>query len=145
MSGLYLTISDAIQSLWTAGWSHSSVPAYWRANDADPLPDPASISHFIRNEVDFGRERVTAFGGGRFANERSQFGSVLITVWASRALQSEDTALDLLADAAAIFRSVRSGNLSFIGEGSGFTGGPSEDGNWFVRGAMTVFEYRFTG
>lgn len=145
MSGLYLTISNAVQSLWAAGWSHGDVPAYWRTNDADVLADPSSVSHFMRNEIDFGRETVIAFGGGRMANERSQFGSVLLTVWASRALQSEDVALDLLADAASIFRSVRSGSLSFIGEGSGFVTGPSEDGNWFVRGVQLVFDYRFTG
>lgn len=145
MSGIYLTISNEIISLWNSGWTHVGVPAYWRANDADPLPDPSSISHFLRNEVDFGRERMMAYGAGRFGNERSQFGSVLLTVWADRALRSEDTALELLADGMAIFRSVRSNELSFIGEGSGFTMEPSEDGNWFVRGAQLVFEYRFIG
>ena len=145
MSGLYLTISSSIQSLWALGWAHPTVPVYWRANDADPEPDPSTIAHFLRNEVDFGRERLMAFGGGRFANERSQFGSVLITVWAARDVGSENTALDLMADATAIFRSVRSGDLSFIGEGSGFMSGPDETGNWFVRSFLTVFEYRFTG
>ena len=36
-------------------------------------------------------------------------------------------------------------DLSFIGEGSGFEVPPTEDGNWFTRGALTVFEYRFRG
>lgn len=145
MSGLYRDIRDGITMLWTAGWAHSDVPVYWRSNDADPLPDPRDTSYFMRNEVDFGRETMRAFGGGRAANERAQFGSVVLRVFAGRGVGNEDTALDLMADAMQIFRSVRSGNLSFIGEGSGFDAGPTEDGNWFMRGSLMVFEYRFTG
>jgi hypothetical protein len=36
-------------------------------------------------------------------------------------------------------------DLSFINEGSGFEVPRTEDGNWFTRGALTVFEYRFRG
>jgi len=36
-------------------------------------------------------------------------------------------------------------DLSFISEGSGFEVPRTEDGNWFTRGAPTVFEYRFRG
>lgn len=145
MPGLYLTIQQAVISLWTPAWTHPEVPVYWRFNDADPLPDPSDVAHFMRNEVDYGRERLMAFGGGRLANERSQFGSVILRVFASRAQRSEDTALDLMADAVGVFRSQRVGDLSFIGEGSGFIDGPSDDGNWFVRGCLVVFEYRFLG
>lgn len=146
MPGLYRTISDTIQTLWGVGWAaHSDVPAYWRNNDPDVFPDPSTSYHFMRNEIEFGRERLMAYGEGRMLNERSQFGSIVITVWTSRALQNEDVALDLMADAMAIYRSVKVGELSFIGEGGGFITGPSEDGNWFVRGAIIVFEYRFIG
>lgn len=145
MSGLYRTIRDEIQALWTASWTHGDVPVHWRENDADVEDDPSLVSHFLRNEFSPGRERVMAFGGGRYANERSQFGAVIISVWAARGVRHEDTALDLMADAVAVFRSYSSGTLSFIGEGSGFIQGPSEDGNWFVRTTQVVFEYRFTG
>jgi hypothetical protein len=145
MPGLYRTISAAITTLWDSGWSHSDVPVFWRANDAEVLPDPSDHSYFLRNEVDFGRETVRAFGGGRMSNERAQFGSVVMRVFAARSVGDEDTALDLMADAMQIFRSVRSGDLSFIGEGSGFDEGPDESGLWFIRGSLMVFEYHFLG
>lgn len=145
MPGLYLTIQQEIIDIWTAAWTHNDVSVYWRFNDADPLPDPSTATHFMRNEIDFGRELLMAFGSGRFSNERSQFGSVILRVFTSRAQRSEDVALELMADAVGIFRSQRVGNLSFIGEGSGFIESPSEDGNWFVRGCVVVWEYRFQG
>lgn len=149
-AGLYRTIRDDVLALFAATWSHSDVPVYWRSNDREPMPEPSEVPHFLRNEVDFGREMLSAFGAGRGANLRVQFGSVLIRVFASRALGNEDTSLDLMADAVAAFRSKRvtdgAGNdLSFIGEGSGFDIQPTEDGNWSTRGAMVVFEYRFRG
>ena len=149
-TGLYRTIRDDIVALFDAAWAHPDVPVYWRSNDFEPLPDPSDVPHFLRNEVDFGRETLAAFGGGVGANLRIQFGSVLIRVFAARALGDEDHALDLMANATAAFRSQRitdaAGNdLSFIGEGSGFDVQPTEDGNWFTRGALVVFEYRFRG
>ena len=36
-------------------------------------------------------------------------------------------------------------DLSFIGAGSSFDVQPTENGNWFTRGAMVVFEYRLRG
>lgn len=36
-------------------------------------------------------------------------------------------------------------DLSFINEGSGFEVPRTEDGNWFTRGALTVFDDRFRG
>lgn len=142
---LYNTIQDAIAGLWDAGWTHTDVPAYWRANDADPTPDPATTAYFFRNEVQFGRDAMRAFGGGRGQNERAQFGSVLLYAFVSRAERDQRRLLSLLADGASIFRSVRQGNLSFIGDPSGFDQGPTEDGNWFVMGVQFVFEFRFVG
>jgi hypothetical protein len=76
------------------------------------------------------------------ANLRIQFGSVLIRVFASRALGGlgdEDRALDLMANAMAAFRSERvtaaqGDDLNFIGQGSGLDVPPIEDGNWFTPG-----------
>ena len=149
-AGLYRTIRDDVLAVFDAAWAHSDVPVYWRSNDSEPLPDPSDVPHFLRNEVDFGRETLLAFGGGRGANLKVQFGSVLLRVFAARALGDEDRALDLMADAMAAFRSQRitdavGNDLSFIGEGSGFDVAPTEDGNWFTRGALMVFEYRFRG
>jgi hypothetical protein len=55
-----------------------------------------------------------------------------------------------MADAMDAFRSKRvtiaqGDDLSFISEGSGFEVPRTEHGNWFTRGALTVFEYRFRG
>lgn len=149
-AGLHRTLRDTAVGLFEAGWAHPTVPVYWRANDAEPLPDPHDVNVFVRNEVEFGRETVMAYGGGRLANQRALFGSVLVRVYAARYIQSEDVALDLMSDALACFRSQRvvdalGNTLSFIGEGSGFDVDPTEDGNWFIRGAMTVYEYRFIG
>jgi hypothetical protein len=151
MAGLYRTIRDDILGLWTAGWTHTDVPVFWRSDDLEPRPDPSDTVHFFRNEVDFGREILIASGGGRFKNLKSQYGSVVLRVFTSRAIASEDAALDLFQDAMAIFRSQRlqpdqlGNDLSFVGEGSGFDTGPEEDGSWFIRGGLMVFEYRFPG
>jgi len=148
MSGIYRTLRDQILSIWTANWTHTTVPVLWRENDPEPLPDPQTSPHFLRNEIVFGRERIRAFGGGQFSNERFKYGSVIVRVFASRALQTDDTQLDLLSDAEAVFRSQRVGELTFIGDVSGYDEDasvqpPEENGNWFMRGSLIVFEYRF--
>jgi hypothetical protein len=150
MSGLYRTIRDDIIGLWGSGWPHADVPIFWRSDDLDPRPDPGDVPNFMRNEIDFGLERTLAYGGGRGQNTKGQYGSVILRIFTARSEVSEDTALDLIADAMAVFRSQRitdtaGGVLSFIGDGSGFTQGPTEDGNWFMRGSLMVFEYRFIG
>ena len=151
MAGIYRQIQDDVIPLWTTAWgAHPTVPAYWRANDAEVLPDPITTPYFFRNEVEFGRESVIGYGGGLGRNLRAQFGSVILHSFVGRHVQSEATALDLLADAAAAYRSksitdALSNQLSFLGDGSGFDIGPVDDGNWFVRGLLIVFEYRFTG
>jgi hypothetical protein len=149
-AGLYRTIRDDILGLWNAGWTHSDVPTFWRSDDRDPMPDPSTAAHFLRNEVDFGAERLIAYGAGRAANLKAQFGSVVLRTFTARAVGDEDAALDLMADAMGIFRSQRitdglGNDLSFVGDGSGFDAGPTEDGNWFMRGSLIVWEYRFRG
>lgn len=146
----YRQIRDDCEAIWNAGWTHPEVPVYWRSDDPQPLPDPFTTQHFFRNEVDFGGEEIEAYGSGRGANLKVQRGSVIIRCFTSRTIGTEDLALDLLSDAAAMFRSYREtdgiGNdLSFIGRGSGFDWGPGEDGNWFMRSTLFVFEYRFLG
>lgn len=145
--GLYRIVRDATLALWNASWIRLDVPVYWRGTGPTPLPDPnADPMYFLDNEIDFGREIVRAFGGGRNANDRCLFGSVLLRVFAARSLMEEDEALDLMDAAAAIYRSTRTadGNLSFI-NGSGFDVGPTEDGNWYGRGQSVFFEMRFIG
>jgi hypothetical protein len=150
MTGLYTDVRALILAQWAAGWTRTDVPAHWRDNDPEPLPDPSTTPYFFRNEIDFGRERVRAFGGGRFANERVKYGSVLLRVFAARYLQTDTEALDLLWAAESIFRSTRQGNLSFIGGASGFDVDTEqkpewEAGNWYMRASLVVFEYRFIG
>jgi hypothetical protein len=155
--GIYRTIRDAIVEVWNQRWPNATVQVTWRANEVIPALDPVSggrdgngTPHFFRNEIDFGRESVIAFGGGPGQNQRVQFGSVMMRCFTSILLGDEDDALDLLDDATRVFRSYRTidrdgADLSFIGEGSGFDWGPDENGVWFVRGALQVFEYRFLG
>lgn len=151
MNGLYRQIRDDVLTLWAAKWDHADVPVFWRSNDLEPLPDPSTANHFFRNEVDFGREATIGFGGGNHANFKAQYGSVILLCFTARAYGDEDVALDLMGDAMGVFRSERlpadplGNDLSFVGDGSGFGSGPSEDGNWFFRGSMIVFEYRFRG
>ena len=150
--GLYRAIRDDILALFNAGWTHPDVPVFWRSDDLEPRPDPSDVAHFMRNEVDFGRETILAYGGGRATNLKAQFGSVNLRIFTARATANEDEALDLMHDAMAAFRSQRvvgsytvGSDLSFVGDGSGFDAGPTEDGNWFMRGALIVFQYRFRG
>jgi len=156
MDDLYLVIRDDILTAWNAGWTRTDVPVFWRSNQPLPDPDPLGGSgheasaHFLRNEVDFGHEDIVGFGGGRHRNLRAQYGSVLLRTFSSLVVQDEDESLKLMSAAMAIFRSYRvtdskGGDLSFIGTGSGFDSGPTEDGVWFMRGALAVFEYRFPG
>lgn len=154
MSGLYRSISADVLALWSATWNvdPSVVPAYWRSNSTDPAPSPVAFAHFMRNEIDFGRETVLGYGGGAGHNERAQFGSVLLRIFTARDVGNEDDALDYLGLATNAFRSKRAAGsyaggseLSFVGPGSGFDAGPTEDGNWFFRGVLVVFEYRFRG
>jgi hypothetical protein len=155
--GLYRMIRDAVIERWNAEWKHTDVTVSWRDNTVIPALDPAfggrdgdGTPHFFRNEIDFGRESIIAFGMGRGQNQRVQYGSVVLRLFTSILIGDEDEALDLLHDATSVFRSYRTidrdGNdLSVIGEGSGFDWGPDENGIWFVRGQLTVFEYRFLG
>lgn len=152
MAGLYGSIETDIQTLFAGAWSHADVPVYWRTNDLDPMPDPSTIAHFIRATVLFGSETTIAFGAGRLANQKIQFGMVEFVGFAGRARVSETTLLDLLADAMSALRSKRSAgtyaggsDLSFTGDGSGFHVDPEETGNWFIRGVRAAFEYRFIG
>jgi hypothetical protein len=156
---LYLNIRDDIRAVWDANWSRTDVPVLWRGSDLMPIPDPGRSNgrdrqrgpqHFFRNEIDFGAEEVTAIGGGRGKNLRTQYGSLVLRSFSALSIGEEDEALRLMGAATAIFRSYREqdahgGDLSFIGSGSGFDWGPTEDGNWFMRGALCVFQYRFLG
>ena len=150
-AGLHRSLRDDILALWTAAAIDPTVPVYWRTDDFEPLPDPSTVPHFFRNEVSFGREKVMAFGGGNGKNLKAQFGSVVMRLFTARALGSEDVALDLMSAGLAAFRSKRitadalGNDLSFVGDGSGFDQGQTEDGNWFMRGSLMVYEYRFLG
>jgi len=157
MDDLYLVIKQAVMAAWTESWTRTDVPVLWRENEPLPLIDPVSgtsgngmgLPYFFRNEVDFGREEVIAFGGGRYRNLRVQYGSVILRQFASVTIGSEDEALRLISAATAIFRSYRKQqddwDLSFIGSGSGFDWGPTENGVWFTRGYLEVFAFRFPG
>ncbi len=152
MPGLLRCITTDVVAVFNATWAHPGVPVLWRANDVDPLPDPSDTPNFFRNSIHFSVETILAFGGGQGANQKVKFGEVEFIAFASRSLGDEDTLLDLLSDAVATLRSKRvvgsyagGSDLSFIGPSSGFAVGPSEDGNWFIRGEAVTFEYRFIG
>lgn len=141
----YRTIRDAVRSTFEANWPHGATyPVLWHANERPLTPDPSVSPHWLLIAVEFGTEDVVAFGGGAGANERRQFGSVVVRVF-SDAGRSEDTTLDLLAAAVAAFRSRRDGPLSFIGSITGLDDGGTDDGAWWMRAAVIGFEYRFSG
>ena len=147
----YGDIDALVRSIWAAGWAaHPDVPTFWRAQEVGVLPDPRVTPHFMRNELTYGRETTVAFGGGRFAASKVKNGSVVMRVFSDVNLANDTVALGLLSDAEAVFRSLRTGALSFIGGMSGFDEDDSnaalvDAGNWTMRGSMVVWEYRFTG
>jgi hypothetical protein len=154
MDDLYLVIKQAIMEAWDNVWTRTDVPVLWRQNDPVPRIDPITggtngTPYFFRNEVEFGREEVIGFGGGRGRNFRAQYGSVVIRSFTSILLGDEDEGLKLIADATEIYRSYRKQqdewDLTFIGSGSGFDWGPTENGVWFMRGCLQVYEFRFPG
>jgi hypothetical protein len=147
---IYRNVRDDVLQVWGASWDRTDIPVFWRSNDPLPIPDPSTAPHFLRNEVDFGVEDIAGFGGGRGANLRVQYGSVKMRCFSALQLESEDEALQLLSAAMRLYRNYRTtdqwgGDLSFIGQGSGFDFGPTEDGNWFMRTCLSVFQYRFPG
>ena len=154
MDDLYGVIKRAIVAAWDEGWTHTDVPVLWRENEPLPRIDPITggtggMPYYFRNQVEFGSEEIIGFGGGRGRNFRAQRGSVIIRSFASVLIGDEDQALRMISDATAIFRSYRKQqddwDLSFIGSGSGVDWGPNENGVWFQRGCLEVFEFRFTG
>ena len=145
--GLQRRIRDEIKAIWAARWPAGiATPVVWRENagSTDTGPDPTAGGRFLDLEVDFGVERVRAFGGGRGQAERLKFGSVLIRVLTVTG-EGDDEALDLMSAAEAVFRSQRVGALSFIGSISGFDESRATSGNWFQRASMAAWEYRFRG
>jgi hypothetical protein len=155
-ANLYLTISNDIMLAWNAAWQRSDVPVLWRDNDPLPHPDPTfprnagtgGLNHWFRNEIDFGMEEVAEYGGGHERNIRVQYGSLLMRCFTTMMLDNEDEALALISDASRIFRGYRGIDangcqLSFLESGTGLEWAPTDDGVWFMRGLLAVFEFRF--
>ena len=142
---VYRAARDAVQAVWSTHWpGPATVPVLWHSNGLETVPDAADTTHWLHLAVEFAEERLVAFGGGRLANDRMLRGSVVIRVLAARGT-GEDTALALLSDAVAVFRSRRVGALSVLGDAVLPEPGASEDGLWWIRSALAVFEFRFQG
>lgn len=142
---LYRDIRDAVQAVWAANWPHGATwPVLWHGNELPQVPTAGENTHWLLISLEFGQDAIAAFGGGRLQNEREQDGAVVVRVFAQQGY-GEDTALDLLSDAVAAFRSRREGPLSFIGSISGIDEGGTEGGNWWQRAAVIAFVYRHTG
>ena len=141
----YRAARDAVQAVWNTHWpGPPTVPVLWHSNGLETVPDVADTPHWLHLAVEFAEERMVAFGGGRLANDRVLRGSVVIRVLAARGA-GEDEALSLLSDAVAVFRSRRVGPLSVLGDAVLPEPGASEDGLWWIRSALAVFEFRFQG
>ena len=150
MTGLYNCVEDDVIGLFNLTWPHPLIPVYWRTNDLEVIPDPSTVSYFLRNTVIFGPEDYIAFGGGRGSNDKALHGVVEMVGFASRSKVGERDLLELLWDATQTFRSKRvagsfpgGSDLSFIGPGSTFDLAPEESGNWYIRGTRVAFAYRF--
>ncbi len=146
----YWSIRQQIKDRWAAEPSLADWTVYWRGTDAFPKVNTTEAV-FFRNTVEFGRETVLAYGNGDGTNLRAQFGSLLVRCFVPLvSADCDDLVLYWLGNAMDVFRGKSwtdtDGNtLSFIGEGSGFDVEPQTQGNWFARGTMMVFEYRFNG
>lgn len=142
---VYRAARDAVQDLWAAHWTGpAAVPVLWHSNGLELVPDVTATTHWLHLAVEFAEERLVAFGGGRLANDRVLRGSIVIRVLAARGA-GEDEALSLLSEAVAVFRSHRAGPLSFLGDAVLPEPGASDDGSWWIRSALAVFEFRFQG
>ena len=135
---------SAIEGVWTGNPWGRSEPVVWHQNTTDRAPAASTYQHWLHLSVEFADEVLRAFGGGRFQNERLLRGSVVIRAFAQRG-RGEDTQLAMLDAAMAVFRSRRSGDLSFIGANVMPEPGASGDGVWWVRSGICTFEYRFRG
>lgn len=133
----------AVEAMWTANWA-GSVPVRWHHNTTDAAPAAATTPVWLRLAVEFADETVVAFGGGRFGNERRLRGSVVIRGLARRGTAEADM-LAALDAAVAVFRSRREGSLGFFADMVMPEPGASGDGIWWIRSAIAVFEFRFTG
>lgn len=135
----------AVQALWTTYWPHGTTyDVIWRSNALDVMPQPGADPTWVELDVQFLVERTMAVGSGLRANEKHLSGRVMITVHAALG-SGETTSLALLDAALDVFRSRRSGALSFIGDAVFPMPGPSEDGLWWDRSAVAAFTYRFQG
>lgn len=134
----------AIEGVWTANPWGRAEPVVWHQNTRDAAPSAASTQHWLHISVEFAEESVVAFGGGRRNNERRLRGSVVLRGFAQRG-RGEDTLLAMLDASMDVFRSRRSGDLSFVGTMVMPEPGASGDGVWWVRSAIATFEYRFRG
>jgi len=133
----------AIETMWAAHWARLE-PVVWHQNTRDAAPSAATTQHWLWLSVEFAEEAVVAFGGGRRNNERRLRGSVVMRGFAQRG-RGEDTLLAMLDAAVDVFRSRRSGDLSFVGTMIMPEPGASGDGIWWIRTAIAPFEYRFRG
>lgn len=135
----------AITARWTAAWVPvTGVPVVWHQNLSDAAPVAPAGAHWLHLAVEHSSDEMVAFGGGRGANERELQGAVAIRVLAKRGA-GETTQLQLLDSALDVFRSYRSGALSFLGATGLDQPGASSDGLWWVRSGIAVFVYRFRG
>ena len=156
---LYVTITNRIMAGWNAGWTRTDIPVLWRSNDPLPHPDPLfggrrngvqGVNHYFRNEIDFGMEETREHVSGRGRNIRVQYGSLLMRCFTSMMIDNEDEAMRLISSASRVFRSYRSVDadgcsLNFLESGTGLEWGPDDNGVWFMRGLLAVFEFRFPG
>lgn len=143
MSGPYADSVTAIRALWTANWSPSvsGVVVRWQENANDQIP---TADNWLHIQIEHGGEDLIAFGGGRAQNEIELQGRIIVAVMSKRG-RGEADGLTLLDEALEVFRSQRTGALSFIGTHVNPEPGPSADGMWFVRMGLSAFTYRFQG
>lgn len=146
---LYWHCQLTIKKIWGERPYGTDFQTFWRGEDEGRLPK-LDVLNFFRGEISFGRETILGFGAGNGQNLRAQFGSVRIVSYTARQKHQEEDNLYWLGVAMDAFRGVRrtddyGNHISFIGEGSGFDVEPIMEGNWYARGALQVFEYRFLG
>jgi len=147
MSGasVYGAAVAAVSAMWAARWpSPAGVPVRWHSNTDEQTPSRADTLHWLHLSVEFEDEAQIAFAAGAGGGERELSGTVVVRVLAARGA-GETACLELLDAALGVFRSQRSGPLSFIGSMALQQPGASDDGAWWIRSGICAFTYRFRG
>lgn len=136
----FQAIKDRMAQEW-ALTQFAEVPVLWPNTD-DRLPGEPQAYLFVEPIVV--DERLTAFGGGRGANEWEDEGFIGINVFVP-VNQGVGYAYALRDAAAKIFRGQRFNSVSCFAATPAGGDSKADDGNYWLVASVVNFKYRFVG